>query len=110
MSRRAREQSADAGVRVSASVRDLPGDDVVIEVADTGAGIPDYERRILDQPAETTLSHASGLGLWLVYWTARESGGTVEFGADSDGTTVRFRLPDADRRASRWERLVGRHR
>ncbi len=99
----------DAGVRVSASVRDPPGDDVVIEVADTGAGIPDYERRILDQPAETTLSHASGLGLWLVYWTARESGGTVEFGADSDGTTVRFTLPDADRRASRWERLVGRH-
>ncbi|GAA0275552.1 sensor histidine kinase [Halobacterium noricense] len=98
----------DGGVRISASVTNPPGDDVVVEVADTGAGIPKHERYILDQPEETTLSHASGLGLWLVYWTVRESDGTVEFPDDADGTTVRLRLPDATAPPGLWGRLVGR--
>ncbi|CQH57920.1 histidine kinase [Halobacterium hubeiense] len=100
----------DESVRITASVRNPPGDDVVVEVADTGSGIPGREYDVLDQPEETTLSHASGLGLWLVYWTVRESGGSVEFADDGDGTTVRFRLPDATAEPGVWERLVARAR
>ncbi|MCD2203480.1 sensor histidine kinase [Halobacterium sp. KA-6] len=100
----------DEDVRILASVTNPPDDDVVFEVADTGSGIPDHERYILDQPEETTLSHASGLGLWLVYWTVRESGGTVDFADDADGSTVRLTLPDATVRPGLWGRLVGRSR
>ncbi len=98
----------DDDVRVTASVTNPPGDDVIVEVADTGSGIPGHEYHVLDQPEETTLSHVSGLGLWLVYWTVRESGGTVEFTDNTDGTTVQFRLPDATVQPGLWERLVGR--
>jgi signal transduction histidine kinase len=96
----------DSDVRVSASVRTPPEGGVVVEVTDTGEGVPENERRVLDQPTETSLSHASGLGLWFVYWTVRESGGSVEF--DDSGTVVRIRLPDATDRRARWERFVGR--
>lgn len=94
-------------VSVSVTVRTLPGGDVAIEVADTGPGVPENERRVLDQPEETSLSHASGLGLWFVYWTVRESGGSVEFD-DEPGDPVRIRLPDADAQEPRWKRLFGR--
>jgi signal transduction histidine kinase len=98
----------DVDVRVSATVRNPPGSDVFVEVADTGPGVPENERRVLDQPVETTLSHASGLGLWFVYWTVRESGGRVEFDDDASGTPVRIRLSDADDGGFRWARLFGR--
>ena len=98
----------DDDVSISATVRTLPGGDVAIEVADTGPGVPENERRVLDQPEETSLSHASGLGLWFVYWTVRESGGRVEFDCDEPGTPVRITLPDPDGRRPRWQRLFGR--
>lgn len=100
------EHNAD-DVSVTATVRNSPGGDVVVEVADTGPGVPENERRVLDQPEETSLSHASGLGLWFVYWTVRESGGRVEFD-DAPDTPVRIRLPNVDEPRSRWERLLGR--
>lgn len=95
-------------VQVSATVRTPSEGGVVVEVADTGPGIPESERRVLDQPEETSLSHASGLGLWLVYWTVRESGGRVEFDDEAAGTPVRIRMPDAPERGFRWRRLFGR--
>ncbi|MCG1003440.1 MULTISPECIES: sensor histidine kinase KdpD [Halobacterium] len=97
-------------VHITASVTNPPGDDVVVSVSDTGSGIPGHQYHVLDQPEETELSHVSGLGLWLVYWTVRESGGSVDFTDDGEGTTVRFRLPDATARPGLWERLVGRVR
>jgi len=97
----------DGDVRITASVRNPSGGDVVVEVADTGTGIPGHEYDVLEQPGETTLSHASGLGLWLVYWTVRESGGSVAF-TDDDGTTVRFRLPDATATPGPLGWLLGR--
>ncbi|SEW29898.1 sensor histidine kinase [Halobacterium jilantaiense] len=97
----------DDDVSVSASVRNPPGREVVIEVADTGPGVPASERQVFDQPEETSLSHASGLGLWFVYWTVRESGGRVAFD-DTSGGQVSVRLPDADGRQSPWASLLGR--
>lgn len=97
----------DDDVSVAVSVRNQPGSGVVLEVADTGPGIPASECRVFAQPAETSLSHASGLGLWFVYWTVWESGGCVEFD-DAPGGLVRIRLPNADERGSRWARLLDR--
>jgi signal transduction histidine kinase len=96
----------DPDVRVTATVA-TDGGDAVVDVSDTGRGITASERAIFDQPGETKLSHASGLGLWLVYWIVRESGGSVSFSENEPtGTTVRLRLPRADRDAGLRERVA----
>jgi PAS domain S-box-containing protein len=52
---------------------------VEIGVADDGPGLPDLEREVLTEGSETPLSHASGLGLWLVNWSVAKSGGVLGF-------------------------------
>jgi len=75
----------------------IDGDDVVLEVADDGPGIPGFERRVVQHGGENPTEHGSGLGLWLVTWTVEQSGGRVEI-TDNEprGTIVRLRLPRAD--------------
>ena len=69
---------------------------VTVTVADDGPGIPEKERRIVGQGSETPLDHASGLGLWLVTWITRDSGGEVVFEAPEDGgSLVRLVLDSA---------------
>ena len=62
---------------------------VEIAVVDDGPGIPDHERAPVFEDRETTdLNHASGLGLWLVRWTAEICGGDLEYERTDDGHTV----------------------
>jgi len=77
--------------RVDATVRES-GTTTCLEVTDDGPGIPADERAVLQAEEETALSHASGIGLWLVKWMCETQGGTVRFEADDDGTTVRLRF------------------
>jgi len=72
-------------VAVSLSVDD---DRVRVTVADDGPGIPEKERRIVKQGSETPLDHASGLGLWLVAWITRDSGGEIHFEDHDDWGSV----------------------
>ncbi|WP_138004603.1 PAS domain-containing protein [Halalkalirubrum salinum] len=67
----------------------------LVRVADNGPGIPAFDREVLESgTAIETLSHGSGLGLWLVYWVVRRSGGKVTVSdRDSVGTTVTVSLP-----------------
>ncbi len=66
----------------------------VVAVRDHGDGIPDGELRPLREGEETDLEHTSGVGLWLAYWVARQSGGRIEFDAGTGGPTeVRLELP-----------------
>jgi len=67
----------------------------LVRVADNGPGIPAFDREVLESgTAIETLSHGSGLGLWLVYWVVRRSGGKVTVtDRDSVGTTVTVSLP-----------------
>lgn len=85
-------------VDVAIRVRQLDGADPAVEVAveDTGRGIPDFEPDVLEQVEEHPLEHASGLGLWLMYWVVEQSGGTLRFDDNEpQGTLVRMRLPAA---------------
>lgn len=86
-------ESDEPAVHVSGSEIDGPKPAVEIEVIDNGPGIPDHELEALGED-ESQLAHMSGLGLWETYWIVEDSGGSLEFDADSEtGTTVTIRLP-----------------
>jgi PAS domain S-box-containing protein len=71
------------------------GDDTVtIRVSDDGPGIPSREYEILSGVRDVdSLSHGSGMGLWLVHWIVRLSGGEIDFDTSSDGSVVTITLP-----------------
>lgn len=87
------EHTAD-DVRITVRVHRNETGMTVIEVADTGKGIPKLDIEAIEGPAETPLKHTQGIGLWIIYWTVKMSGGTLELleGTPS-GTTVRITLP-----------------
>jgi signal transduction histidine kinase len=66
---------------------------VELTVTDNGPGIPECERQILTEGAESQLKHSQGIGLWFVNWAVTQLGGTLSFGdRDSQGSTVTVRL------------------
>jgi two-component system, NtrC family, sensor kinase len=79
---------------------DLPGDFVVISVADTGTGIdPQVVERVFE-PFFTTKPHGQGTGLGLsqVYGLCTQAGGTARIeSAPGRGTEVKLFLPAVDR-------------
>lgn len=77
-------------VTVSAAVNQRKA---TVTIRDNGPGIPDQERRALEEGSEHPLQHGSGLGLWLAYWLVHYVGGEIEIHVDDQGTTVRVRLP-----------------
>ncbi len=80
---------------VTATV-DATADNGVVSVADRGPGLPDPEQQVLTEGGETQLTHASGVGLWLVNWAVTKSGGDLSFEPnDPRGSVVTLRLPRA---------------
>ncbi len=74
-----------------------PTDTVTVSVADDGPGVPEAEREPFAVGAETDLQHASGLGLWLVYWVTTGVGGDLDFrDRDPRGTVVTMSFPADD--------------
>jgi len=65
-----------------------------IVVADDGPGIPSTEVETIRSGEETDLQHATGLGLWLVYWGAQSLGGDVRITVSETGSTVTLSVPD----------------
>jgi signal transduction histidine kinase len=83
-----------ADITVSIAIRKQDDGTVIVEVADTGEGISEVDRMAMELPVETPLIHTEGLGLWIMYWTLKMSGGRVEF-ADNEpqGAVVQLILP-----------------
>jgi signal transduction histidine kinase len=86
---------------------------VEMRVTDDGPGIPRDELDVIERGYETELSHAGGLGLWIIDWIVSASGGTVQFeGNEPAGTVVRVRLdlpePGAEVPAAGADRGVAR--
>ncbi len=72
------------------------GDDVVIEVADNGAGISDGVADKIFEPFFTTkvVGEGTGLGLWISYAIAREHGGSLTAAnGPVKGAVFQLRLP-----------------
>ncbi|HVC61595.1 MAG TPA: CHASE3 domain-containing protein [Acetobacteraceae bacterium] len=76
----------------------IPGEYVVLSVADTGTGMPPEVLARAMEPFFTTKppGKGSGLGLSTIYGFARQSGGYLSIdSAPGKGTTVRLYLPHA---------------
>lgn len=72
------------------------GDSVLLDVGDSGSGIPPENMERIFDPFFTTRSDSVGLGLAIGYAICNRHGGTLELlaGVDpSGGTTFRMRLP-----------------
>lgn len=82
----------------SITVAVVPTDEgVEIRITDDGPGIPRREYEILSGTTDVDpLSHGSGMGLWLVHWIVRLSGGDISFESSTDGSTVIVVLPSGD--------------
>ncbi|WP_281194032.1 HAMP domain-containing sensor histidine kinase [Halorubrum sp. F4] len=79
---------------VTVTVRTDSKGSAVLEIADTGEGIPRYDVDAIESPAETPLVHTQGLGLWILYWTLETSDGTLEIAENEPtGTIVRMTFP-----------------
>ena len=84
--RNAQEAMQSGGsIRVVAGVRE---GNVVIEVRDTGIGIPKEEVRKIFDPFYTTKDYGTGLGLAFVQQVMREHGGRVTCRCEPDEGTV----------------------
>ena len=78
---------------------DHPGDYVVVDVTDTGTGIPDAIRDRIFEPFFSTkeTGQGTGLGLSMVFGFAKQSGGNIEVRSEADrGTNFRIYLPRAE--------------
>ncbi|MBK5188061.1 MAG: HAMP domain-containing protein [Gemmatimonadaceae bacterium] len=85
-------------LRISATA-DLRGADtaVVVEIADSGVGIPERVLESVCEPFFTTRPEGTGLGLAIAKRYIEQNSGVLEIGSVAgSGTTVRIRLPGVD--------------
>ncbi len=86
---------ADSPPRVYLHIYEDDGT-VVTAVTDNCPPIPESEKEVIRNEQETTLSHSSGVGLWLVYWVVKAANGEMTFGECEDGNEVTLRFNAID--------------
>ena len=89
-----------SGGRIEVRSRRTEDGSIVVEVADTGSGIPSahlgriFERFYRVDPARSRAEGGTGLGLSIVRHLVEAHGGRVDAESELDrGTTIRFTLP-----------------
>lgn len=81
---------------ITVSVEGTGHDEVVIQIADNGPGIPEGEQRVLTEEIETSMRHGTGLGLWLIKWFVETYDGRLTIEENEPrGTVIEIRLPAA---------------
>src|SRR5215468_7903506 len=87
------EEAMPSGGEVTVRTR-AEGDRAVLEVEDTGPGIPAEDRARALEPGVTTKASGTGLGLALGTRIAQGHGGTLEIDAGpGGGALIRLRIP-----------------
>ncbi len=79
---------------------------MVLEVSDTGVGIPEEQIGKIFEPYFTTKEFGSGLGLTVVYKIIKEHGGEISLRTrEHKGTTfvLTFPIPRSERNRISWE-------
>ena len=66
---------------------------VEVCVSDTGPGLPEMEKNLLETGEETPLSHGQGLGLWMVRSLVTRAGGSISVDTSGDGSEIRLEVP-----------------
>lgn len=100
----ARQAMPEGGTLTVSAAPGEPGE-VVIDVRDTGCGIPEEDRPRIFQSFFSTKPGGTGLGLAVVKRTVEDFGGRVRFDSQlGRGTTFRISLPTAERRRVSLER------
>ena len=90
------EEAMPSGGQATVRTR-ADGERAVLEVEDTGPGIPTQERERVLEPGVTTKASGSGLGLALGARIAQGHGGTLEVdGGAAGGALIRLRIPRAE--------------
>ena len=92
------------GGTITLSTSTGPTGDVIVEVADTGEGIPQENLSKVFDPFFTTkgVGNGTGLGLAVTYGIVQEHGGTIEVkSADGLGATFTITFPAAAKRRHR---------
>ena len=86
-------QAVDAGGEVGVSVRRAERRDVIIEISDTGPGLPN-DPEPLFEPFYTTKATGSGLGLAICRLLIEKHGGVIEAKSRPGGSVFQIFLPE----------------
>lgn len=77
------------------------GDDVLVQVTDTGPGMDEEQRQQAFKPYFSTKKNGTGLGLPITLRIVEQHGGTIDLSAEKGrGTQFTIRLPAAPREAA----------
>jgi len=83
-------------LRIGAALNEAgTGSEVVIEISDTGSGIPGNVLPSVCEPFFTTRADGTGLGLAIAKRYVEQNAGRLEITSQPGATTVRVRLPAA---------------
>jgi len=87
------------GGEIRIGTEEGPDGDVVVNIADTGEGIPENIMGKIFEPYFTTRKSGTGLGLVIVYKIIQELGGDIKINSkEGEGTVFSVKLPVLDKK------------